>query len=106
MKSFWRNKMDNREPDTTSIHTCSQIECCICKKVFMTLVILILTFMAGIMVGNCGKCHYQDTYYYHTRPTLSNTPKKKLHRGMHTISPSSTPSPEMGGFIIEIDQAN
>ena len=38
-------------------------ECCQCKKIFMILVILILTFMAGIMVGNCGRCRYSDTFY-------------------------------------------
>lgn len=88
---------------------CYHTDCCQCKKLFMTLVVLILTFMAGIMVGNCGKCRYSDYYYnnqsfakhHHSKP-------KKMHRGMHHIQPhTATQAPQnnqTGGFVIEIDQ--
>ena len=44
----------NKDNDTTNC------QCDHCKKIFMALVVLILTFMAGIMVGNCGRCRYSD----------------------------------------------
>ncbi|MBR5599233.1 MAG: hypothetical protein IKW39_04255, partial [Alphaproteobacteria bacterium] len=59
MDFLWRKKMDN----TPNNHNCCNIECYQCKKIFMALVLLILTFMAGIMVGNCSRCHYSDDYY-------------------------------------------
>ncbi len=91
-------------------NNCCNLECCMCKKIFMALVILILTFMAGIMVGNSGRCHYSDHYYQkqkHYSNSHSQKPKK-FHKGMHQIptskqSPSSSPLSQ-GGFIIEIDE--
>ncbi len=90
---------------------CNYNDCCQCKKIFMILVILILTFMSGIMVGNCGRCRYSDYYYnypyfakkHHIKP-------QKMHRGMHSIPTNATPNTPQGnqleGFIIEIDQNN
>ena len=91
-------------------------ECCHCKKIFMMLVLLILTFIAGIMVGHCGRGHYADNYYdglaYAQRDTL-NTPRK-FHRGMQQINPN-TPArranrpyvaPQTGGFVMEVDEIN
>ena len=91
----------NKDNDTT---TC---QCDHCKKIFMALVVLILTFMAGIMVGNCGRCRYSD-YYYNNQPLKHHSKKtQKMHRGMHNI-PQNTPSTnnQIEGFIIEVEQPN
>ena len=89
-------------------------ECCHCKKIFMMLVLLILVFIAGIMVGNCGRCRYSDNYYgnmsYAQRDTFNNP--KKFHRGMQQINPNpqahrvnkAYPAPQAGGFIMEVDE--
>lgn len=90
-------------------------ECCHCKKIFMILVLLILVFIAGIMVGNCGRCRYADNFYYgqqqYTR--ANNIPAKKYHRGMQEIAPNPSvtrntnaviPNNQLGGFIVEIDE--
>jgi hypothetical protein len=123
---FWRRKMadyrndkDNRDSrdnrdyrnDYGYTHDC---ECCHCKKIFMMLVLLILVFMAGIMVGNCGRCRYADNYYANNWMHKYNQIKpKKFHKGMHEINPNmvknnpqSVPNEQMGGFIVEIDQSN
>ncbi len=107
-----------------SNHCCC--ECCPCKKIFMHIVMLLLAFIAGIMVGNCRPCYYpNNTYYAMPSPKHLNKIKKhKLHRGMHQVeaSPTSTsaatstqsmqqapsvdfyPDSQIGGFLIEVDQ--
>lgn len=104
-----------KENDDNQANNNAYCECCQCKKIFMMLVLLILVFMAGIMVGNCGRCHYSDNYYqYTTNQFPPNHKKQKLHRGMHQIPSSqndnlATQNPqiqEIGGFIIEVEQPN
>ena len=89
-------------------------ECCHCKKIFMMLVLLILAFIAGIMVGNCSRCRYADNYYdtmnYAQRDTLN--PQRKFHRGMQQIAPNAQArranrpyvAPQAGGFVMEVDE--
>lgn len=143
MLIFWRKKMveyrNNRTPETDNQtendynnlrgYDC---ECCHCKKIFMLLVLLILVFMAGIMVGNCGRCRYADNYYNkHYGYNFNNPqfakqnpqiPSKKFHRGMQQVAPVPAaptqdprnyqpqpqpfPNGQLGGFIIEVDQAD
>ena len=109
MYIFWRKKMVYNENNKDNIHC--DYECCQCKKIFMILVILILTFMAGIMVGNCGRCRYSDTFY-NKHHQLKNHNNKKFHRGMHKLPEqapnenTSYPNNQTGGFLIEIDQTN
>lgn len=86
--------------------------------------------MAGIMVGNCGRCRYADNYYNNRNSYGFNNPHfakhnqqmapQKLHRGMHKIAPAPqapaqnprnyqpqpVPDEQFGGFIIEVDQAD
>lgn len=67
-------------------------ECCQCKRIFMMLVVLILVFIAGIMVGNCGRCRYADNYYYgpmFARRHNNMSKPKKFHRGMQEIAPTA-----------------
>lgn len=67
-------------------------ECCQCKRIFMMLVVLILVFIAGIMVGNCGRCRYADNYYYgpmFARHHNNMSKPKKFHRGMQEIAPTA-----------------
>ncbi len=95
----------------TEQHHCYNTDCCQCKKLFMVLVVLILTFMAGIMVGNCGRCRYSDYYYNNPNFTKQHHIKPhKMHRGMHHIKTNqqtNTPqNNQLEGFIIEIDQNN
>ena len=80
----------------------------------MMLVLLILAFIAGIMVGNCSSCRYADNYYdgmtYAQRNAM--TPQKKFHRGMQQINPNPTArrinrpyaAPQAGGFVMEVDE--
>lgn len=123
MIKFWRKNMadykndrdlrDNKDyrNDYGCAHDC---ECCHCKKIFMMLVLLILVFMAGIMVGNCGRCRYADNYYANSWMHKHKHDKaKKFHRGMHELNPNmvknnnqSVPVEQTGGFVVEIDQAN
>ncbi len=111
MLIFWKGTkmIENREiPEQ---YGC---ECCHCKKIFMMMVVLILVFIAGIMVGNCGRCRYADNYY---APQVAKNYKKmqhkKFHRGMHEVPSQADvnanqayPDNQVGGFIIEVDQAN
>ncbi|MCM1322680.1 MAG: hypothetical protein NC218_00665 [Acetobacter sp.] len=89
-------------------------ECCHCKKIFMMLVLLILAFIAGIMVGSCAHGRYADNYYdgmtYAQREALNNP--RRFHRGMQQITPN-TPArranraytaPQAGGFVMEVDE--
>lgn len=124
-----RNNTENRNNDDYRNHC--DCECCHCKKIFMLLVLLILVFMAGIMVGNCGRCRYADhrnnayNYGYNQQISHNNPQKKakKIHRGMQPVTaptnipanihsptpyqpnPDTIPAEQMGGFIIEVDQA-
>ena len=94
-----------------------ECECCHCKKIFMFLVLLILVFIAGIMVGNCGRCRYADNFYYGQQQYARNNSMatKKYHRGMQEIAPAPTasrnvnrvyPNNQLGGFVVEIDDAD
>lgn len=94
-----------------------ECECCHCKKIFMFLVLLILVFIAGIMVGNCGRCRYADNFYYGQQQYArnNNLAAKKYHRGMQEVAPAPTatrnvnrtyPNNQMGGFIVEIDETD
>ena len=113
MQILWRKKMvyydsnkDNNNDNNNYHHDC---ECYHCKKIFMVLVLLILTFMAGIMVGNCGRCRYSDYYYNNQAKMLKHHHKKhtKMHRGMHQVPQNvNTPNGQVEGFIIEVDQSN
>ena len=80
---------ENRRRGCDSNYDC---ECCQCKRIFMMLVVLILVFITGIMVGNCRHCHYSDNYYYSPRFTQHHGNKsksQKFHRGMQKISPAA-----------------
>ena len=95
------NMMDKKE----SCEHCDCCDCCRCKKMFMLLVVLLLTFMAGIMVGNCRHP------YMIPEPNTTQL-QRTYHRGMHEIAPkkhtatvSKNKDAAVGGFIVEIDQA-
>lgn len=117
----YRNKPDNLE--NTDMYnqnseynypTCG-CDCCHCKKIFMMLVLLILVFIAGIMVGNCGRCHYADNYYTETQYAHHNNiaNPRKMNRGMHPVANPAPmrgvnrvyPAPQ-GGFVMEVDEIN
>ena len=114
------NKSVKNNNDTTNIdkeypYSQYDCECCHCKKIFMMLVLLILTFMAGIMVGNCTNRYYIDSYPYgpYMAKQYKHMKQKKLHKGMHEINPNTAQqtTPDMQnqaveGYIIEINQAN
>lgn len=119
---FWKGKQmteNNIEPKEE--HTCGcgcGCECCHCKKIFMAMVVLILVFIAGIMVGNCGSYRYADAYYadfydieepntYNSTVQVSKNRRphkvKKFHRGAQEI-PSPAPSiQQTGGFVDSAD---
>ena len=91
-------------------------DCCHCKKIFMVMVIVILAFIAGIMVGNCRQQYYIDMPQF-TNPHFVQ--HKLLHRANnpHNSAPTSTPqtmpsasqmdtNAQLGGYIIEVEQAN
>jgi len=87
-------------------------ECCHCKKIFMLVVLILLSFIAGIMVGNC-QSQYPYGMYYAPQIVPSHAKVKHLHRGAvqkPTNMDSSSveqpfPNAQLGGYIIEIDQA-
>lgn len=78
-------------------------ECCHCKKIFMLAVLLILSFIAGIMVGCCGQGHHINTPYY-----IQQMPKQphtaKFQRGAHPMTDNT--ASQTGGFVFEIESAN
>lgn len=110
----FKSDRTNQENNNNYPYSTYDCECCHCKKIFMMLVLLILTFMAGIMVGNCvSKNRFYD-YMYNPYTMQQYNPMriKKMHRGMHNVNPnivqnskSQTDEP-VGGFIVEIDQSN
>lgn len=125
MITFWRKQMvenkntknnnDNMHSNNEEAYSQYECECCHCKKIFMMLVLLILTFMAGIMVGNCTNRYYIDSYPYgqYLAKQYKHMKHKKFHKGMHEITPNATQqtTPDMQnqaveGYIIEINQAN
>ena len=88
-------------------------DCCHCKKIFMGVVVLILAFIAGIMVGNCRQQYYIDMPYIATPQLVKH---QMYHRGNnpHTSNmPQPAPSAskadtnaQLGGYIIEVEQSN
>lgn len=90
-------------------------ECCHCKKIFMFLVLLLLAFIAGIMVGHCQSMPYGYHQPHHAQfipiHKKQQIKPKKIHH--HLQQMNSQPSlnedeqPEqnsqMGGFVVEID---
>jgi hypothetical protein len=112
MLTLWRkNMVENKNTasasENTEAGTHCDCECCQCKKIFMMLVVLILVFMAGIMVGNCGRCHYSEHNAYNPQIAAQKPlPKpKKFHRGMQPL-PATAPQNEpesYGGFIVEVE---
>lgn len=90
-------------------------ECCHCKKIFMFLVLLLLSFIAGIMVGNCQSTTYSyiPPYYMQNAAMHSSSMKqKKYHRGLQQIEHQNNsnkqqqPNAQMGGFIVEVEQGD
>lgn len=122
MITFWRKKMaEYKTTGTNNMHNNDypysqyECECCHCKKIFMMLVLLILTFMAGIMVGNCTSRSYIDTYPYtqYMAKQYNHMKHKKFHKGMHEVAPNTAqqttpnmPNQAVEGYIVEINQAN
>lgn len=128
MLIFWKGKtmVEYRDRDNTSKYDDNDThlgrhnedydcECCHFKKIFMLLVLLILAFMAGIMVGNCGRCRYADYSGYASQYSQAhkNMKPQKMHRGMQPVQNgnagrayNTVPGGQVGGFVVEIDQAN
>ena len=74
------------------------------------MVVILLAFIAGIMVGNCRQQSYADQPYQITPHIVQH---KIYHRGKKQSSNTTQPSPqsaatdaELGGYIIEVEQAN
>lgn len=102
---------ENKEPEIGCY-----CECCHCKKIFMLLVLLILAFIAGIMVGNCRSTYPSYMHYYTPQMMPAHIIKaKQLHRGAlqkktkpdnaNAAATPNEPAAQIGGYIIEIDQA-
>ena len=100
------NKMTEHHEENTSCNC----ECCHCKKIFMVTVIVILAFIAGIMVGNCRQQYYSAMPY----PIKSHFVKHKMHhrgniQSSDTVQPNTAEAAtnaELGGYIIEVEQAD
>lgn len=102
MFKFWKGKKmvdyknENTDRNTTGERHdgCCGCECCRCKKIFMALVVLLLAFIAGIMVGSCCGGRHMNGYdvprYIQPR---GNMKVKKLHRGMHETRPATQTAP-------------
>ena len=114
MSTFWKGKTMLDSPDKEIQCDC---ECCHCKKIFMLLVLLLLSFIAGIMVGNCQTRYDTGMYYYTTLPVQQNTTQgrvRRFHRGAQPgnsgyntgSNAQSVPNAQIGGFIVEVDQTN
>ena len=74
------------------------------------MVVILLAFIAGIMVGNCRQQSYTDQPYQITPHIVQH---KIYHRGKKQSSNTAQPSPQsaatdagLGGYIIEVEQAN
>lgn len=90
-------------------------ECCHCKKIFMAMVIIILAFITGIMVGSCRQQYVIDMPYY-ANPHFVQHKMMKHPQSMQkqpSTNPTTQPSPastdanaQFGGYIIEVEQAN
>lgn len=80
-------------------------ECCHCKKIFMFLVLLILSFIAGIMVGCCNRNYYSHIPPYNQQMIPPQTHPAKFHRGAQP-SKTETPASQNGGFVFEVESAN
>jgi hypothetical protein len=86
-------------------------DCCHCKKIFMGIVVLILAFIAGIMVGNCRQQYYIDMPYI-TAPHLAKhqmsqqNGKSANQPAPTSAAPDANTSAQLGGYIIEVEQAN
>ena len=125
MITFWRKQMaeyknnrtnnDNMQNNNDYPYSQYECECCHCKKIFMMLVLLILTFMAGIMVGNCTSRPYMASYPYgpHLVKQYEHMKHKKFHKGMHEVAPNTAqqntpdmPKQAVEGYIVEINQTN
>lgn len=107
---------DQTEIKENQSHCCCSCGCCHCKRIFMLVIVLLLAFMAGIMVGSCRPCHYPNNYYStaHASKHFNKIKKHKLHRGMHQVeSTTNAPqqpndaemntTPQIEGYIIEVD---
>ena len=107
---------NENKTECQNTHACC-CRCCHCKKIFMLIVILLLCFMAGIMVGRCNGCCYTHAYMHKTYknvPAHHQIKKQKLQRGMHQIQPETGLAPVQpaplppypdgaaGGFMIEV----
>ena len=100
------NKMtENREEPQSCC-----CECCHCKKIFMAMVVILLAFIAGIMVGNCRQQSFANKPYQITPHIVQH---KIYHRGKKQSSNTAQPNPtsaatdtELGGYVIEVEQAN
>lgn len=92
-------------------------DCCQCKKIFMLLVLIILAFIAGIMVGHCNSVPYAymvgpDTYSFAKGSSMKNV--SNFHRGqmqnhsqpMMQNGAQALPNAQMGGFVLEVNQGN
>jgi len=86
--------MENKECEHESC------ECCHCKKIFMLLVLMILSFIAGIMVGNCSTKYPYDFYHYNHHFVHNPHPIPKSNAAQQNAQPSS--SAEAEGFVIEV----
>lgn len=82
-------------------------ECCHCKKIFMLLVLLMLAFITGIMVGNCQSTYiYPDIYSYQSASQPTQIKIKKFHRGASqnnsttNTTNQAVPNAQLGGFIV------
>ena len=110
-----RTNNDNMQNNNDYPYSQYECECCHCKKIFMMLVLLILTFMAGIMVGNCTSRPYMTSYPYgpHLVKQYEHMKHKKFHKGMHEVAPNTAqqntpdmPNQAVEGYIVEINQTN
>lgn len=90
-------------------HSCC-CDCCHCKKIFMAMVVIILAFIAGIMVGNCRQQYYIDMPYT-ANPHFVQHKMQKHTQNMPAnptqLSPATAETnAQLGGYIIEVEQAN
>ncbi len=80
-------------------------ECCHCKKIFMLIVLLILSFIAGIMVGCCNSNNHGYMPVYSQQMMPQRAHPAKFHRGAHPTN-AETPAPQTGGFVFEVESSD